>query len=78
MHLTDITGWMVRRVLAAPVALEVLQVMFVAEELEGILVSATVQALVTMGEWVRDGSTKVVPGLGPHTVKEAGHVLRAG
>ena len=55
MHLAGITGWMVRRILAAPVALEEIQVRFVAEELEGILVSVTVQALVTMGEWVRDG-----------------------
>ena len=55
MHLVGITGWMVRRVLAAPVALEAFQVRFVAEELEGILVSVTVQVLVGMGEWVRDG-----------------------
>ena len=73
-----ITEWMVSRALAAPVALEKVQVRLVEEDLEGVLVSVTVQALVTMGEWVRDGSTKVVPGLGPHTVKEAGHVLRAG
>ena len=66
------------RVLTAPVALEAFQVVFVAEELEGILVSVTVQALVTMGEWVRDGQAKVVPGPGPHMVKEAAHVLRAG
>ena len=55
MHLAGIPGWMVRRVLVAPVALEKIQVGFVAEELEGILVSVTVHTLVTMGEWVRDG-----------------------
>ena len=41
MHLVGITGWMVRRELAALVALEEFQVMFVAEELAGILVSVT-------------------------------------
>ena len=78
MHLTGTTGRMVGQVLTAPVALEAFQVVFVAEELEGILVSVTVQALVTMGEWVRDGQAKVVPGPGPNMVKEAAHVLRAG
>ena len=73
-----ITGWMVRRVLAAPAALEAFQLMFVAEELEGILVSVTVWALIIMGEWERDGYVKVVPGPGPSMVKEAAHVLRAG
>ena len=78
MHLVGITGWMVSRVLAAPVALEQIQVRFVPEDMEGILVSVTVQTLVTMGEWVRDGQAKVVPGPGPHMVKEGAHVLRAG
>ena len=55
MHLADITEWMVSRVPAAPVALEAFQVMFVAEDLEGILVSVTAQAVIIMGEWVRDG-----------------------
>ena len=78
MHLVGITEWMVSRALAAPVALEKIQVRLVEEDLEGVLVSVTVQALVTMGEWVRDGQAKVVPGPGPNMVKEAAHVLRAG
>ena len=73
-----ITGWMVSRALAAPVALEKFQVRLVEEDMEGVLVSVTVQALVTMGEWVRDGQAKVVPEPGPNMVKEAAHVPRAG
>ena len=55
MHLADITGRMDSRELTAPVALEGFQVRFVAEDLEGTLVNVTMQGLVTMGEWVRDG-----------------------
>ena len=42
MHLVGITGWMVSRALAAPVALEKIFVRFVEEDLEGVLVSVTV------------------------------------
>ena len=78
MRLVDITVWMVRREQVAPVVWGKIHPEFGREVLGGSQVNATLQVLVTMGEWVRVGMLKGVTERTLGMEREAGHVLKVG
>lgn len=57
----DITGWMARQLPVVPIAGAEHRLTLGREELGDSLVDATLQALVTMEEWVQDGLVRDVP-----------------